>query len=156
MSVLFCLSTGIRCLHECKIECDHRELFSLLAQITTQMWVIFPTTHDAELTPRCRWQVVHHVMLSFDFRRLYWTREDLWCHQFCSYRQLLPPGLEILLLLLLLGCDLFVFTQPSEENILRSVNRGSQFTQPGKVPVSMPLQLAVPQPDRHSTRRENL
>ena len=52
-----------------------------------------------------------------------------WCHRFCSHRQLLPPGFQILLLLLLLGCDLFVFAQPSKEHVLRPVNRGCQFTQ---------------------------
>ena len=68
-------------------------------------------------------------MLSFDFRKLNWSREDLWCHRFCCHRQLFPPGLQIVILLL--GCDLFVFTQPSKEHILRPINRGSQFTQPG-------------------------
>ena len=43
---LFCLSTDRRCLHECEVKCDHRELFSLLAQVTTEMWVIFPTSHE--------------------------------------------------------------------------------------------------------------
>ena len=33
----FCLSSGRRCLPECKIECDHRELFSLLVQVTSEM-----------------------------------------------------------------------------------------------------------------------
>ena len=35
------------CLHECEVKCDHKELLSLLAQVTTEMWVIFPTSHDA-------------------------------------------------------------------------------------------------------------
>ena len=43
------------------VECDHRELFSLLAQVTTEMWVIFPTSHDTELTPRRRRQMVYHA-----------------------------------------------------------------------------------------------
>ena len=64
----------------------------------------------------------------FHFRRLSWTREDLSCHLFCSHRQLLPPRFQILVFLLLLGCDLFIFTQPSEEDVLRPVNRGSQLT----------------------------
>ena len=32
--------------------------------------------------------MVHHVVLSFHFRRLNWTREDLWCHRFCFHRTL--------------------------------------------------------------------
>ena len=45
----FCsFSIDRRCLHECKIECDHRELFSFLAQVTAEMWVIFLTSHDAQ------------------------------------------------------------------------------------------------------------
>ena len=52
-------------------------VFSLLAQVATQMWVILPTTHDTQLAPPRRWQMVHHVMISFHFRGLNWTMEDL-------------------------------------------------------------------------------
>ena len=47
---LFCFSTGRRCLHGCEVKCDHMELFSLLAQVTTEMWVIFPTS---------QWHIAH-------------------------------------------------------------------------------------------------
>ena len=50
--------------------------------------------HPSQLTPRRRRHVVDHVMLSLDSRGLNWTREDLWCHQFCRHRQLLPPAFK--------------------------------------------------------------
>ena len=65
------------------------QLLSLLAQVTTEMWVMFLTTHDTELTPRRRGQVVDHVMISLHFRVLNLTREDLWRHWLCRHCQLL-------------------------------------------------------------------
>ena len=55
---VICFSIGRRCLHEYCVKCDHKEMFSLLAQVTAEMWVIFPTSHDAQLTPRCTRQIV--------------------------------------------------------------------------------------------------
>ena len=40
-----------RCLHDCGVTCDHWELFTLLAQLTRETWVIFPATHDEKPTP---------------------------------------------------------------------------------------------------------
>ena len=41
---LFCFSTNRRCLHECEVKCDHRELFSPRASHCGD--VVFPTSHD--------------------------------------------------------------------------------------------------------------
>ena len=82
----------------------------------------FPTSNDTQLTPRRRWQVIHDVMLSLDFRGLNLTKKDLWRHWLCRQLQLVPPVLQILLLLP--RCDLFILTQPSESSRLLSRNSG--------------------------------